>query len=92
MLWAQWWVWAVAGLVLGILEVALPGFVLLGFAIGAMATGVFLLAAGSLFDPELPVLLFVFAVSSGIAWIILRRAFGIRGGQIKRWDHDINDL
>lgn len=34
-----WWVWVAAGLVLAILETLLPGFILLGFAIGAVLTG-----------------------------------------------------
>ena len=46
MLWAQWWVWAVAGLVLGLLEVALPGQILLGFGIGALATAAVVFVAG----------------------------------------------
>ena len=32
---AAWWVWMAAALVLAIVEVLLPGFMLLGFAIGA---------------------------------------------------------
>lgn len=91
MLWAQWWVWAVAGLVLGILEVALPGFVLLGFAIGAMATAALLLALGPDMVPGLPVLLLLFALASGVAWIVLRRVFALRRTEVKRWERDIND-
>ena len=34
-LWQEWWVWMAGGAVLAILEVAVSGFVLLGFAIGA---------------------------------------------------------
>ena len=37
-LWQEWWVWGVAGVVLAILEVMIPGFILLGFAIGALLT------------------------------------------------------
>jgi membrane protein implicated in regulation of membrane protease activity len=91
MLLTQWWVWAVAGLVLGILEVALPGFVLLGFAIGAMATAGLLLALGPGMAPGLPVLLLVFALASGVAWIVLRRVFALRRAEVKRWERDIND-
>jgi membrane protein implicated in regulation of membrane protease activity len=41
-LWQEWWVWMLAGAVLAILEVLLPGFILLGFAIGAALTGALL--------------------------------------------------
>lgn len=91
MLWAQWWVWAVAGLVLGVLEVALPGHILLGFGIGALATAGVVFAAGPEEVPGLPVLLVIFAAASGLAWIVLRRAFAARRGQVKIWERDIND-
>lgn len=91
MLWAQWWVWAVAGLVLGVLEVALPGQILLGFGIGALATAGVVFAAGPEAVPALPVLLVIFAAASGLAWIVLRRAFAARHGQVKIWERDIND-
>ena len=35
--------------------------------------------------------LVVFAVLSLIAYIIMRQMFGIRRGQVKIWDRDIND-
>lgn len=34
-----WWVWVCFALVLGIAEVLLPGFIFLGFAIGAVGVG-----------------------------------------------------
>ena len=37
MLWQVWWVWIVAGFALGVLEVIAPGYIFLGFAIGAVA-------------------------------------------------------
>ena len=43
MFWTIWWVWLCAALVLGILEVLVPGFVFLGFAIGALAVSLLLL-------------------------------------------------
>lgn len=89
MLWQEWWVWMIAGAVLGILEVVIPGFILLGFAIGAALTGL-LLWAGVL-GGSLAALLLVFAVASLIAWLILRKVAGIRRGQVKLWHHDIND-
>ena len=35
-LWTEWWFWVSAALVLAILEVIVPGFFALGFAIGAL--------------------------------------------------------
>lgn len=88
-LWQEWWVWMVAGAVLAILEVLIPGFILLGFAIGAGITGA-LLWLGVL-GGSLAVLLLVFGVSSLIAWLALRSLVGVRHGQVKIWDRDIND-
>lgn len=89
MLWQQWWIWMIAGAVLGILEVVIPGFILLGFAIGAALTGL-LLWAGIL-GASLSVLVLVFAVASLVAWLVLRKVVGVRHGQVKVWNHDIND-
>ncbi len=88
-MWQAWWVWLVAAAVLGIAEVVLPGFVLLGFAIGAILVGVLILVG--LLGGSLPVLLLVFAVASLVAWLVLRRAVGVRKGQIRIWERDIND-
>jgi len=88
-LWQEWWVWMVAGAVLAIFEVLIPGFILLGFAIGAGITGV-LLWLGVL-GGSLALLLLVFGVSSLIAWLALRSLVGVRHGQVKIWDRDIND-
>jgi membrane protein implicated in regulation of membrane protease activity len=64
---AEWWVWGSAAILLAIGEVLLPGYVLLGFAIGAGPwMAVFLLVGGPLavwLGGSLPVmLLLVFAV------------------------------
>lgn len=87
-LWSLWWVWGVIALALAIIEILLPGFVFLGFAIGAAAVAVILLTPLSL---TLPVLLLVFAVLSLAAWLILRRVFALPKGQVKTFDTDIND-
>ena len=89
MLWQEWWVWMIAGAVLAILEILIPGFILLGFAIGAALTGL-LLWMGVL-GGSLAVLILVFAVASLVAWAVLRKVVGIRHGQVKVWDRDIND-
>ena len=88
-LWSLWWVWMAAALVLGIIEMLAPGFIFLGFAIGAAGVGLLLLLVpGTL---GLPALLLVFAALSLAAWLILRRSFALPKGQVKTFDHDIND-
>ncbi len=87
--WLTWWVWLAAALALGILEVALPGFIFLGFAIGAAITGILLVIP--VLAPNLPVLLLIFATLSLIAWLVLRRMFALPHGQVRTFDHDIND-
>jgi len=89
MLWQEAWVWIVGGIVLAVLEVIIPGYVLLGFAIGAVITGG-LIAIGVL-GGSLPVLILVAALVSLVAWISLRKIFGLRKGQVKIWEDDIND-
>lgn len=83
-----WWAWVILGFILGILEVALPGFIFLGFAVGAVVTGVIV---GLGIEAGVTALLLIFAVVSVVSWIILRRVVGVRQGQVKIWDRDIND-
>jgi membrane protein implicated in regulation of membrane protease activity len=78
----------VAGFALGVLEVLAPGFIFLGFAIGAVVTGL-VVALG--ITASFPLLLLVFAVLSFVAWLILKRFFGRVEGQVKLWDRDVND-
>ena len=40
---------------------------------------------------SLPLMLLIFALASLAAWLLLRRVFGIRAGQVKVWDRDINE-
>ena len=87
--WAIWWLWLIAALVLGIVEVLVPGFVFLGFAIGAFAVAMLLLNTGLFLG--LPALLLLFAALSLVAWLGLRFAFAAPKGQVKTFDHDIND-
>ena len=89
MLWQAWWVWMAAGVILGILEVLAPAFVLLGFAIGAVLVGLLMLIG--VLGQSLPITLLVFAFASLISWIALRQLVGVRRGQIKIWDRDINE-
>ncbi len=92
MIWQVWWVWVGGGLVLAALEVLAPGYVFLGFAIGAVVTGLSM-AVGllALFPAGFAVQLLFFAGVSLVAWIALRAFLGVRTGQVKIWDRDIND-
>jgi inner membrane protein len=83
-----WWAWIILGFALGVLEVLVPGFIFLGFAIGAVVTGVLV---GLGIPAGLPALILIFAVTSVVAWLVLRRVVGVREGQVKVWDRDIND-
>lgn len=89
MLWQQAWVWIAGGIVLGALEMMAPGFVLFGFAVGAILVG--LLIWIGLLGTNLPVMLVVCAVAALITWLIARRLMGVRRGQTKLWDRDINE-
>lgn len=88
MIWEIWWAWVAAGVGLAILEVLVPGFVFLGFAIGAVVVGLLIAFGVAL---ALAWSLLVFAVISVLAWVVLRQVFGIRKGQRKTFDHDINE-
>jgi len=89
MLHAEWWVWMSAALLLATAEVIIPGWIFLGFAIGAMVMGALLLIGLS--GLSLPITLVVFAVLSLLAYIGLRWVFGLKTGQVTLFDRDIND-
>ena len=94
MMWATWWVWLALGLVLAILEVLAPGYIFLGFALGAAITGGILWIGGplgALATGSLAWTLVVFALASIAAWILLRLLLGVRDGQVKTFESDIND-
>lgn len=86
--WQVWWVWVVFGVALGVLEVVLPGFIFLGFAVGAVVTGA--LVGIGLLGGSVPLLVLCFAVLSLVAFVGLRRVVGVTKGQVKVWDKDIN--
>ncbi|MDU8926623.1 hypothetical protein RXV86_04420 [Alisedimentitalea sp. MJ-SS2] len=94
MWWQEWWVWVAGGIALAILEIFAPGFIFLGFAVGAVVVGVLLAVGGALstmMSGSVPMMLLVFALSSLVAWLVLRRMEGVRKGQKKLWDTDINE-
>jgi membrane protein implicated in regulation of membrane protease activity len=89
-----WWVWVSAGVVLGIIETIVPGFFFLGFSSGAIITGIVLLAGGPFaawLAGSVAYTFLFFALVSLVAWLALRRIAGVRKGQLKVWDRDINE-
>jgi membrane protein implicated in regulation of membrane protease activity len=93
-MWGLWWVWLSGAVVLGLIEIVVPGYVFLGFALGAAITGVVLLVGGPVAGAlagSVPAVALFFAVVSLLAWLGLRRVLGIRKGQIKVFDRDINE-
>ena len=89
MIWTLWWAWLCAGLVFAIIEVVFPGFVFLGFAIGAGLVA--LLIFNTRLGASLPILLVIFAGLSLVAWLVLRRLFWHGSSQVTHFDRDIND-
>lgn len=84
----QWWVWMSASLLLATLEVLVPGYVFLGFALGALGVGL-LMTVVSL--GGIATILLIFAALSLAAYLGLRRVFGLKTGSVKVWDRDINE-
>jgi inner membrane protein len=85
---ALWWAWLCAALVFGILEVLLPSYIFLGFALGAAAMGGLIwlgLQIGATAS------LAVFAGLSLVAYLALLWRFGRKDGQVKIITGDIND-
>ncbi|MEM9344623.1 MAG: hypothetical protein AAGA87_16400 [Pseudomonadota bacterium] len=94
MMWSVWWVWILGAIVLGIVEVFVPAFIFLGFAIGAAITGLLMLVGGplaTLMVGSMPVTLLIFAVLSLVSWLALRKVMGVRKGQSKVFTTDINE-
>lgn len=77
----NWWMWAVAGLVLLVVELAGPGFFVVFFALGA-----FLAALSTWLAPDWPFWahLLVFSLVSALSLVLFRRrlvaAFGLDKG------------
>ncbi|MEO1679266.1 MAG: hypothetical protein AAFU80_14030 [Pseudomonadota bacterium] len=86
-----WWVWGIAAMGLALLEMLAPAYVFLGFAIGAGLVSLGLLLELGIMPGNVPGLLILFGVLSGLAWIGLRLGMGVRKGQIRTFRHDINE-
>ncbi|MEM6339907.1 MAG: hypothetical protein AAF729_02055 [Pseudomonadota bacterium] len=95
-----WWIWLAAGLALAVIELLLPSFIFLGFAIGAAAmaviVGILQMPMSGLvtllpspFTPSFAIALF--AGLSLLAWIGLRVVFGSPFANVRKIEHDIND-
>ncbi|WP_028956278.1 NfeD family protein [Sulfitobacter sp. 20_GPM-1509m] len=84
-----WWVWLAVAIALGVVEVLLPGFIFLGFALGALVMA----AIVGLVTPAIGVApaMALFAGLSLLAWIVLRLAFRRQSSGARRVLHDIND-
>jgi membrane protein implicated in regulation of membrane protease activity len=94
MMWSAWWVWAVAAAALAALELAAPGWVFLGFALGAAAVALTLVVGGPLASVVAgsgAMALLVFAALSVAGWAALRLAFGARRGEAKTFERDVNE-
>jgi membrane protein implicated in regulation of membrane protease activity len=87
-IWTEWWFWMSAALALATLEVLVPSFISLGFAIGAFVLGGLTLIGVTF---TFPITMVVFAVASLIAYIGMRYFFALPKGQVKHWDRDINE-
>ncbi len=88
-LWTEWWVWMSGALILATLEVLVPGYIFLGFACGAAMVGLLILFGIS--ASGLALTLVIFAVLSLISYLVMRKVFGLRTGQVKIWETDVND-
>jgi membrane protein implicated in regulation of membrane protease activity len=94
MWWSEWWAWGIAGMLLAFVEVLLPGYLFLGFAAGAGVIALLLLAGGpgvAWLTGSFGALLVLFGVLSLAAWLGLRMGLGVRKGQMKIFDRDINE-
>ena len=87
--WTLWWVWLVLAAILGLAEMLLPGFILLGFALGALGMAG-IMAIGS-FGGTFAGTILVYACASVVAWWGLNRVFPRDRGKVRIWDRDIND-
>ena len=82
-----WWVWLAVAAVFGALEVLLPVFAFLGFAVGAVVVGLALLVG----DPGAGWALLLFAVVSAAAYAGLRAVLGRDAGNARIVTRDINE-
>lgn len=83
-----WWIWICIALGVGILELLAPGFIFLGFALGAVAMAA-IVATVSL--GNIPAILAIYAVLSLIGWIALKAVFRKQSSGARVVTEDINE-
>ena len=83
-----WWMWICIALVVGLIELLAPGFIFLGFALGALVMAAVVYVVPGL---SVPVMLALFAILSLLAWIVLRQLFKRQSSGARIVTHDIND-
>ena len=87
---AELWLWIGAGLALGVLELLVAGYVLLGLGIGAIIVG--LLVWLGVLAVSFGLKLVLVAALALVAWVALRRGLGPQAsGHVKLWERDINE-
>ena len=91
--WAAWWAWGLVALLLGLVEVLAPAWIALGAALVALglltgALGPIVALSGGY---GLALLLLLFAATSILSWLALRRAFGPAAGERTVFEDDVND-
>lgn len=83
-----WWVWLCAALALALIELIVPAFIFLGFALGALVMAVIV----AVFAPtNIAAMLAVFGALSLVAWIGLKLVFRRQSSGARVVTHDIND-
>ena len=88
----SWWGWAIIAALLAGAELMFSGWILLGFAIGAALMALHVATSWpSFLADSLPYALIAFGALSLVSWLVLRAVLGVREGQVKRFDHDVND-
>ena len=88
-----WWLWLAFGVVIAIMEVAFPFYVFLGFSLSSLTVGLLLWSglAPAWMAAEVVNALLVFAVLSAVYWLVLRLTLGVRRGQRREFDRDVNE-
>ena len=99
-----WWIWVCIALGLGVVELLAPGFIFLGFAIGAVImagivaimsrtdSAVISFNEVAILDvTNVAALMAIFAILSLGAWIVLKAAFRKQSSGARIVTHDIND-
>ena len=83
-----WWMWICIALVVGLIELLAPGFIFLGFALGALVMAAVVYVVPGL---SVPVMLALFAILSLLAWIVLRQLFKRQSSGARIVTRDINE-